>query len=395
MSAEKDRMVWDLGSLGIDENNVAEIPTGGVDFGAGSFIAPWMVNIVYTFATTEDPELHQSMASEADQITMPPYPVRVADPYYWMTYDDKAMAIEAQGKLDPSPNKIKPSANWRISCNASEVLNSSDTGKLADSFGDVMVFNVPIKSLAASEKYRAKSRHMYQFFVLPFAVQSAALAFGLLDQPLYHADELTIEGAQTDLSDEQFFALVGDTKSGDIWESTMGKRRSALWLALGEENAKAYTPIGTKTPNGKRDATTNTTSDNLSRCVKLVSARWSIPLYARVLLVPDPRPDALTNSGGRLSIAVIEELFGPGDQGLTMAKAAADQELEERGKEAGPGHPGLPENWQDAGLEAWLEELSKHGKDKPASVVMAAAYADSEEQIKAWWQYMDENQLWQ
>lgn len=394
---EATRRVWDLASLGVDDQQLAQVPTGGIDFGAGDFIAPWLVTVVYTFGTKEDPEMHNSMASDDKKVTMPPYPIRKSSGgWYWLTYNSQEEAETAQNLLDPSPNKIKPGSVWSLAVDTDKILNHADVAALAKGFGERMTFTTAIKSLAASEKYQAHQRHNYQFFVLPFAVQAAALAMGALVKPIYHARELTDEGAEVDnWTHEQYCEYVGDPKGTAVWQSTMGQRRAELWQALGEPNAKAYTAMGTMTPSGKKEASTNTTSEVLSKCIAFVIGKWGVPIYSRVLLVPDPRPDAKSSGGNRLSIACLSEIFGPDQESFELARDIGAAEIAESGASVvAPDHPTLPENWQDAGHDAWVAELVKHGTDKPAAVVAQAAYGDTADLVSEWWAYMTDEGLW-
>lgn len=383
--------------MGVKGDKVAEVPVGGVDFAASSFIAPWDIKVVYTFGTKENPTQHNQNAPEDKRIVMPPYEVREGGIWYWLTYNTLPEAVAAQDLLDPSDDKIKPSAQWHIETHAAEVLNNGDLEALANAFGVVMDFDVPIKGLAGSENFEAVHRHEYQLLSLPYAVQAAALAMGYIEKEIFHAEELTAEGADVDgWTEQQYIDYVGDPKGTDIWQSTLGERRRALWLALGEENVKAYTCIGTMTPNGKSEAKTNTVSAQLDECLRFVlGIERESRVYGRLLMVPDPRPKATYGpEHKRLSVACLSEIFGPElPEVRELAASVGAEEIAERGGNKAASHPQLPENWTGA-HDLFVAELRKAGRDKPAPVIVAEVYADSVELLAEWWQYMDDNNLW-
>ena len=114
------------------------------------------------------------------------------------------------------------------------------------------------------------------------------------------------------------------------------------------------------------------------------------PAWGRLVLVNDPRVDAKSSSGNRLSIPAIVALYG----NEASARAAVEEEggTVRKTASAGKAKPPYPAKW--VGYEpAWEDEMKKfkqanNGVLPPAPVLatIAGSKAATPEDIAAWWE---------
>lgn len=158
------------------------------------------------------------------------------------------------------------------------------------------------------------------------------------------------------------------------WQSALGLGRTALWAMLGESDPRNYR---------YGDGPFVTKSESLTQCLQLVSSNWKRALWARISLIPNPAVDAVSKSGGRLSIACISDLFESEEaarEALPPPSAVVEHE---------DGALTIPLSWQ-AFPEMWknqvkgLKDLYATATDIPDEEVArtGATLADFE----AWWE---------
>jgi len=118
--------------------------------------------------------------------------------------------------------------------------------------------------------------------------------------------------------------------------------------ALGEENAKACQ----RKDSGEKFATE---SDALDACFQVVLANWTTPLWGRMRLMRDPKPDAFSNAGGRVSLGVVTDLWA------SEAEARANAGGESENATAVQSGPAVPQDYVDANFTAdtFAEEIKR------------------------------------
>lgn len=426
------RPVMTLASLGISPDQVAKgIPTSGVSFGSSSFIGPWSKMTVYSVATETDPEdvlKGETFEIERDeqQIVLslwPPMKVNEGSGWFFLTYNDYDVALEAGVRLNEKPRK--PNALVRYYMSTSDVMNEADLERLTENFGETLTFDVPIKALAYSDEYPAKNRHPYQQIALTSAVAASAKAFGLLDTEPFDLKELVdaeYKREDEEFTDELYHLLCGDPTAGMFAEievdfddpevakimsargveppeededgmievvmikPILSERREALWAALGEPNMKGYTPGNTTKPSGGMADTNVIDGCPLDKCIRFLSNIWSTPIYARLVLVPDPRPEAMSKAGNRLSIAALTEIYGVGEQGRSVAAAIAADELDGQDVITPTKWPAKPGGWAASKPDGILKFMRENdpGNVMPVEQAIKELYMDSPELLAEW-----------
>lgn len=423
--AKKQKLT--LAMLGIGANDVAPgIPTGGIQFGASSFIGPWQMIYVYSIATEEEPEsLLQGISAtiirddKPTDVTLwpPDFPVNAGSGWSFLKYLNYDVAKEVAKILDPEKPR-RPNTSLRFYMATASVMNEANLERLTENFGETLVFEVSVKSLAHSEKYPGKNRHGFQQIALPAMVAAFSEVSGDVDVPLFDLKELIDVRLEDDeYTDELYHFLVGDPVAGAFapvevnfgdlrvakiaeslgLEQPKGKdevlemiplfsqRRMELWEKLGEKNFKAYTPSGDQNASGNK--TTNTTAgSSLDECLRFVANPWSGPIYSRLTLVPDPRPEALSNAGNRLSIAALTELYGVGEDGRTFAAEVSEEELNSQEVVKVSEWPVKPSGWASGTPEAIIQYMRENdaGNKLPVDKAIATLYMDDNETLAAW-----------
>lgn len=322
------------------EHEVAE----GGDFPITGFVGQLTITHVYRLwteieptAIEAEPDLYQQMGSG-----------------FVLYYTDSSDAKKAQEEIG---SDIDPQRVLYIEMPTDSVLNFRDEAALskwgASVAGDVR--DVTLRS----KKYR----HGPHLIFLPRLVAAIADVRGWKNAGFDLAD---IDVARDDFvaSDELQLELVGNPDEG-YKDSRYWAQRAALWASLGEDDPNVYRPKGATTVRAGREQPSEvaTTSDRLSTCLRAYVVDWTQPVYARLKLLPDPRVDAVTGAGNRLTIPVIWELF----ENEAAAKAACQADLEAMGITAGdaPAPPeGIPAKWAEI-PEAWestIAELREKGE---------------------------------
>lgn len=292
--------------------------------------------------------------------------------YYFKDRDEANVAAEACGST------YGPETAWVIEIPKSTILNL--TPDVLEKFQDNVRYDVEVKT-PSSKKYR----HAYHLIALPHAVQAMALLLGYITEPVFNSNELVQQ--DRDYSDEFQKEYIGDPDNGKIdamLDSELGRRRAALWAALGEDDPKNYRMSG----SGKFA----TTSEKLSNCLAIVERVWTSPVYAEVVSYFDPRVDSVNSSNGnRNRIAALVRIF----KSEAEAKAAADEQLAARAARdggspatasgGGPAKPALPDTW--AGLEDEFKASLAEYINKPA-VIAAKDLGITPDEFNAWKTYL-------
>lgn len=320
---------------------VTKLPEGGSTSG---FAGLWKCSVVYRFWSGEKLEDHGHTADSKRTTN--------SGAFYYFLNRDKA---EAAGKA--VDQQYPPNTIWRWEIATADVL--TEMGEEAKArFGDVISQECNISTLMSK-----KQRHEYHMIMLPSAIQSIALLGGMISGTVFDYESLRVN---PDVIDEDYqVKVIG--KDNDYEKSELWQARTALWTALGEKNAKAYT-IG---QGGKFDVG----SELLEYCLKLVYNPTTI--YGRLVSVPDPRADAVYgDEGKRLTVPVVTNLW------RDKASLMRDLELEEKatttvsnGANSAVNGNGLklPAAWADY-PDDWkntVREIVKPFSGNPKPVLMA------------------------
>lgn len=340
-----------------------KLPVGG-EFAPTGFVGPWQASILYAFLT-------QGSGAEGADLT------RVLGESGWVRnyfHDPEAANTAYVGEFNPQQV-------WYWQVEAAKVLNFFDP-EIVTRFGSHIGAELRVVTLR-SKRYR----HELQFMALPSAVAAMANAAGY-DNPGFDLSDLT--GQDIVFSDELFADLCGDPESGDYSKAKFPLQRKALWAALGEDDLRMYQPIDT----GERFSTK---APKLSECLQILVSRWIAPMWCRVVLVPDPRPDAVYESKTsgetkRLTIPCVTEIFGSEKE----AREIVAKEREERGQTEGT--PPLPDAWAEISTD-WAEcvlSIKQVAKGSAAIPIVAKAIKElygsdlgaSAAEVVAWFPYV-------
>ncbi len=411
-----------LAMLGIGANDVAKgIPTGGLQFGASSFIGPWSMIYTYTVGVEEE-EVQELLQGQTVTVVKdekpveveawpPSFPISQGSGWSFLKYKSYDVAKEVAKLLEPEKPR-RPAVGIRFFMLTASVMNEPDLNRLTENFGETLVFEVKVKSLAHSEKYPGVNRHPFQQIALPAMVASFSEVNGG-DVPLFDLKELI----EVRLEDEEYtnslyHFLVGDPVAGafapvevdfddlriaKIAESLgleqpkgedevlemiplFSQRRMELWEALGEKNFKAYTPSG----EGKTTGATE--GSEFDSCLRFISNSWSSAIYSRLTLVPDPRPEALSNAGNRLSVATLTEIYGVGENGKQFATDASVEDLDGQEVVKASTWPTKPTGWTSGTPESVIQYMRDNdpGNTMPVAEAVTTLYMDDAETLAAW-----------
>lgn len=416
----KKKQALTLAMLGIGEHDVAAgIPTGGLQFGASSFIGPW--SMIYTYTVGVEDEEPQEMLQ--DQVATvirddkpvevnlwpPDFPINAGGGWSFLKYKNYDTAKEVAKLLEPEKPR-RPGVGIRFFMATADVMNEPDLNRLTENFGETLVFEVNVKSLAHSEKYPGINRHPFQQIALPAMIASFSEVNGG-DVPLFDLKELIeVRLEDEEYTDSLYHFLVGDPVAGafapvevDFNDSQVAKiaealgieqpsedevlemiplfsqRRMELWEKLGEKNFKAYTPFGEGTTGA-------TEGSEFDACLRFISNSWSSAIYSRLTLVPDPRPEALSNAGNRLSVATLTEIYGVGENGKQFATDASVEDLDGQEVVKASAWPTKPTGWASGTPESVIQYMRDNdpGNAMPVAEAITTLYMDDAETLAAW-----------
>lgn len=255
--------------------------------------------------------------------------------YYWKNSQEGY--AEAERACQEIGSKYGPNLSWRWEMPMNTILGWQSEKDPVETFGEFRGNDVDIIPMS-----NRKNRHRYQMIVLPSALQAMAVAEGYLAAPIYdYAASLSALrdkiDAGHDLSDDMV-RLIGSEKeyaSSELW-----KVRVALWKALNEENALAYT-VG----QGRYDFESKTMLD-LMRVVYKKTTIW-----ATVSEVPDPHIESVTKAGKHLNIFCISQVY------TSREEAVEKRGAEYQGNTDVEVDVPLPERWKaidGVNAEDWL-----------------------------------------
>lgn len=354
-------------------------------------IGPWSAYRMRSLYVTEDVKLFNADVSAEARVPYDDFTARGDGS--WLYYLDDAdceakakIAVDAFDLTDPSGSRpASPGRVWRFRISRNDVISFSSQ-ESREKWGDaegVIAFDVPVRG---HTKRAWKSRHEYQLIALPSAVAAAARYMDEADA-IYDLSELLSDDAV--FTDEFHHLVVGGRDENDAWtESILGQRRAELWKVLDENDVKVYNPfgIGAKKYQAKEGSA-------LDECLKVASAQWPQPLWCKVMQVPNPRSDAVSGQGNRLNIPAIFEFYANRKE----AQAALDAERAEFGADGTDSdavtaataetasHPPLPADWEQVGVDEWVNELKQNDKPAPlAAKELSATVAD----VNAWRGYL-------
>ena len=291
----------------LNKQEQIKLPVGG-DFAPTGFVGQWYAALVYSFLAELDESIVRSEGVEPAAVKQGGW-----SRYYFKTYAECQAAIEKLDIRDQRGNVRRPDQEWRYEAPLPSIINMSEQGRAK--FNDPVSFSVRISTLR-SNKYR----HELHMISLPCAVAAMADAYGY-ESPGFSVDELLSQ--DTVFTDDFQAATVGgEGFDGKVpyTESKLWGQRAALWAALGEKDAKAYRPTGA-------DGKYVTASEKLSNCLGILAYPWTQAIWARLMMVPDPRVDAVyTGADGeskRLSVAAITQIFA--DEAAARAVVEKEQ----------------------------------------------------------------------
>lgn len=347
-----------------------EIPVG-IAFAPTGFIAEWAAGIYYSFFTSADFPVGEYGWDKRRQTS-------AGD--YWYYFTDRAKANVA---YEETGGEYNPTTVWEWAAKSGTVLNFRGDN-IQDAFGDLISRDSSVRTLRSG-----KYRHELQMMSLPAAVAAMAMAYGY-DHPGFPLDELLKPVDEVLWTDDFQRDMIGNSDVGYA-DSILWKRRATLWKALGEDDARNWQPMGTGT---KWD----TTSEKLHNCLAILHSPWSSPIWARVYFVPDPRVDAIYQSGEvarRLTRPALATIFAS----KAEAQAAATEETgveptatAKIGAVAGElalpsGYEEFPDDWV-AAVVALKEEYEGVMPSPPrlkADGVLDRLMVEPAD-IKAWWE---------
>lgn len=371
--AELKKAFW-LDESGED----VHIPVGGGEFSPSGFIGPLMAQVFYTFYSEED---------LAGLEGAPKFTARRKFTNGWSYYfSDQALALEATKLIGAYP----PQQQWTFQMQTSEVLNTNDKAKLAESFGDSITIGTTMATYMSK-----KRRHEFHLITLPSVVAAMAAWYGV-EVPKFDVSPIVgkvirdesekdseFKGKYIVVNDEFQNKMIGNGDEKDMKkimaETFFGQQRTEIWKALGEDDPLKYT-VGM---DGKWD----TGAENLAACLKAVVKPWSKAIYARLVMVSDPRVDAGREKDGvwkHNSLPVVLDIW----DNKAAAEVAAKEDLArfEKGGN-GIGKPALPEVWKELGEAEFLKNIADlKGLSKPAMAqkMKKTDYGATVEQVEEW-----------
>jgi len=343
------------------------LPEG--EFRGSTFIGPAFAGPMYMVSTDQNINDLNSMNAPEDQIKADHISLMGAGEWkqlYWKV-GRKADADHAAKLLDRWSTFL-----WVVTMPTAKCLSLTDEQK--SKFGPDLTSSARITGLG-SKKYR----HEFLLISQPATVAAAARFMGLKTAE-FNLSELNQIGIE--LTDEQSQALIGnpDDKDG-FTNNRLFTQREALWKLLGEPDGRKFQTIGLSAKH-------STTSAALSACMEKLTADWKAPLFCKVAWVPNPSMNAVhtSNSSGkdwRETVPAIVEFY-PNE---AAAKAAADEELAERGETTTTAPttsnmPAMPAGWESVDPDVWISSLNDLNAQPPAQA--AAALGATVPDVIAW-----------
>lgn len=347
-----------------------KIPVGGI-FKPTGFVGPWKANVMSWFMTQENVESYDDVPSPDDSYQLSGY-----NHYYYFNYDACNEAYDALG------GEYNPQAKWVFATSTADILSFASP-EAQGKFGPRLISDLRVMTMK-SKKYR----HEMHMIALPAAVAAYAVV-AEWDTPGFNLDELLVDPDEQIYGDDLYLSLCGDPDSGEYQDCTLWKRRVALWEALGEKDPHNHQLKG----SGIRFATE---SDKLSEALGILHQEWDVPVWCRILPVYDPRVDAMSKQGKRLTIPTIADIYGDKAEAEAAAeklRGSAQEAATET--EASSSGPPIPAEWSGA-EDYWKEQvvaLKAECENKPWPLAkkmlegrdLQAEFSATAEDFEAWW----------
>ena len=277
---------------------------------------------------------------------------------------------------------------WLFQAQKDRLFWYSDEAK--DKWSDLITGDVRIASLAAR-----KNLYGFHLIALPSAVAAVARYFGkdlqfdinaLLERDVQDDDffermcghpdakKKDVKAFQKDIDDQiangvPFDAALTSARSTldtPMEFSVLWRQREVLWKELGEPDAHKYTV-------GQGNDKTDTTATYLSGALGIVQPWTEEARWVRVMLVPDPKPDQISDEGRRYTIPVIVDYY----HDEAEAKAAFEA-TRAQGESEGSSEPSLPGAWAGLERQAFVDAI-KGLWGQPESILVAKLGCSVEE----------------
>lgn len=275
----------------------------GQEFKPTGMIAPWKAGLQYVYGSKTQ-FAQESIGCDS---------VRESGIWFWYSWHSEAAALAAK---KPMGQRWGPQQKWVWETGRDDILNMSEEGK------EKWDANVSYSCNVAGQASKYGSE--FNLLVLPLAVATVATMYGL-DNPGFDVSEVLpiLRQKEEETNFAHLELLIGGGKIL-MTDSILYNQRCELWRALGETNMEATRPIGALLPSGRPDTKKAATSEALSQCFKIYTHEWGRPTFCRMVPLPDLRAGAVSNSGKRLSLPGLYEMF----LSVDAAKAAATVDLE-------------------------------------------------------------------
>ena len=240
-------------------------------------------------------------------------------------------------------------------------------------------------------------RHEFHLIALPAAVYAVAKANGwevppldfaaLSGKAIYGEPEPGQFGVY--INDQFQREMIGDPEEKDfevvLRESILGRQRTALWAALGEDDPLKYSLNETKKVKGEVvPSEYNTAAPKLRACLGIAYNKWTQPIYGRLLMLTDPRVNSM-GQGKSQSLPALVEVFKTEVEAKAAAKVDTDRMTDAQAKKndqtAGSpspveiplNHPPVPAMWAELNSDAdpskgtigWMDIVKSIVADNP------------------------------
>ena len=368
-----------------EQEEAVHIPVeAGERFQPTGFVGPISAKALYQMYCTLD---FNDPAFEAPK----PFHSRKTTNGYFYYYEAQEDALKAR---EIAQEKNSPTLVWTFQIETAKVMNTLDVKKLQGGEDGARGFG-PIISLSAQMTgYRSLlHRHEFHLIALPAAVYAVAKANGW-EVPMMDFSALSGKAIYGEPEPGQFGVYINDQFQKDmigdpdeekfdvvLKESVLGRQRTALWAALGEDDPLKYTLNETKKVKGEVvPSEYNTQAQKLRACLGIAYNKWTQPIYGRLLMLTDPRVNSM-GQGKSQSLPALVEVFRTEAEAKAAAKVDTDRMAEAQAKkndkpEARPGqveiplnHPPVPAVWAELGevegLTSWLDMVKSIVADHP------------------------------
>lgn len=336
----------DLLNQKVTAEEAAELVPEVGGLSADGLVGPWIASVMYTLGSEAD--------YRQDEIS---YDLRRTAGswgyfYYWKS---KRAAMEA---MDYVGAQYPPTTQWCFYAETGDIVNLRNPENWG---GDIF------QSLRVAAA--GKQAHEWGLLALPAAVQAVA-RYQRIEVPEFPFEDLV--NLPVNLTDAD----------AEMVMEQLTEYRASLWQALGEDDASKYHTTSMNTEH-------STKSRSLSQGLNLYYASWPKPLWLRLVLVRDPRVDALNKAGDkRLQLPVIAELF----TGEKQAREALGESVESQ-TTSSVGAPPIPAMWAElpGDWREMIDNIVNSGKPLPVAYNEAGGedvLGATVKEVKDWVEYV-------